>query len=173
MTDRPPLARLFAIAYRALIEELHERLRAGGWHELRPAYGFVLLAARDGPTTSTALAALMGTTKQAASKLVDSMEHTGYVRRRAGTADARQRPVELTARGRRLLATVESIYAELEARWADVIGTDHVERLRADLVAVLADAEGALPGPTDVVTHRATATQVRPRPGGRGALGSV
>jgi DNA-binding MarR family transcriptional regulator len=143
--DPPALARLFAIAYRSLIDGLHERLRARGWRDVRPAYGFVLLAARDGPTTSTALAALMGTTKQAASKLVDSMEHAGYVRRRAGTADARQRPVELTARGRRLLATVESIYAELEAGWADVIGTERVERLRADLVAVLAGADGVLP----------------------------
>jgi DNA-binding MarR family transcriptional regulator len=141
----PPLARLFAIGYRTLIDGLHERLRAQGWHDVRPAYGFVLLAARDGPTTSTALAALMGTTKQAASKLVDSMEHGGYVRRRPGNTDARQRPVELTARGRRLLAAVESIYAELEAGWADAIGTERVERLRADLVAVLADADGALP----------------------------
>ena len=52
-----PLARLFAMAYRYFIEELHERLRARGWTDLRPAYGFVLLAARRQPTTTTALAA--------------------------------------------------------------------------------------------------------------------
>ena len=43
------------------------------WHDVRPAYGFVLLAARDGPTSATALAGLMGVSKQAASKLVDAM----------------------------------------------------------------------------------------------------
>ena len=98
------------------------------------------------PTTSSELAALMGTTKQAASKLVDSMESAGYVRRSAGDDDARQRPVHLTAKGARLLETVERIYRELEAEWADVIGAAGVEALRRDLVEVLTDAEtGVLP----------------------------
>ena len=143
--ERPPLARLFAIAYRSLIDGLHEQLVANGWTDVRPAFGFVLLAARDGPTTSTELAALMGTTKQAASKLVDVMVDAGYVRRTAGREDARQRPVRLTARGTRLLAAVEQIYRELEAEWAAVIGTVALERLRHDLVRVLAGADGALP----------------------------
>ncbi len=140
----PPLARLFAIAYRSLIDGLHERLAERGWHDVRPAYGFVLLAARDG-TTVTELASLMGVTKQAASKTVDAMAHAGYVRRSAGAGDARRRPIELSERGVELLATVESIYAELEDGWAAVIGRDHVERLRADLVAVLASPDGTLP----------------------------
>ena len=41
--DGQPLARLFAIAYRLLIDGLHERLRARGWTDVRPAFGFVLL----------------------------------------------------------------------------------------------------------------------------------
>lgn len=141
-----PLARLFAIAYRQLIDSLHERLRSRGWTDVRPAFGFVLLAARDGPTTSTELAALMGTTKQAASKLVDTMEAAGYLRRGTGAEDGRRRPVHLTPRGEQLLSTVEEIYAELEAQWADVIGASSVERLRRDLVrAVSIDHGGQLP----------------------------
>jgi len=144
--DGPALARLFAIAYRSLIDGLHERLREQGWDDVRPAYGFVLLAARDG-TTATELAGLMGVTKQAASKVVDAMLEAGYVRRavEGDDGDARRRPIELSARGGELLATVESIYADLEDRWADVIGRDHLERLRADLVAVLSTPDGALP----------------------------
>jgi len=49
----PPLARLFAIAYRLLIDSLHDRLQAQGWTDVRPAYGFVLLAARDQPASVT------------------------------------------------------------------------------------------------------------------------
>jgi len=142
----PPLARLFAIAYRWLIDGLHDRLRERGWDDVRPAYGFALLAARSAPITATDLAALTGTTKQAASKLVDAMEAAGYLRRTAGAADGRQRPVELTPRGRRLLATVEDIYRELEAEWAALIGERAVERLRRDLVTVLTRShDGALP----------------------------
>jgi hypothetical protein len=44
-----------------------------------------------------------------------------------------------------LLAAVEAIYAELEARWAGIIGRARVERLRADLLAVLTGPTGELP----------------------------
>jgi DNA-binding MarR family transcriptional regulator len=141
-----PIARLLAMAYRQLMDDLHDRLRARGWHDVRPAFGFVLLAARTEPTTATAIAALMGTTKQAASKLIDSMEAAGYVRRSVGAADARRREVELSARGRRLLDAVEAIYAELEAEWASVIGERGLARLRADLTSAVADRhDGSLP----------------------------
>ncbi|MEZ4451930.1 MAG: MarR family transcriptional regulator [Nannocystaceae bacterium] len=138
----PPLARLFAMAYRTLIDDLHAALRRRGWADVRPAFGFVLLAARDQPTTVTGLASLMGTTKQAASKLVDTMVAAGYVERVDHDADGRQRPVALTSRGQALLATVESIYGELEQGWADVLGAARVERLRRDLVRVLLDRHG-------------------------------
>ncbi len=84
----------------------------------------------------------MGTTKQAASKLIETMDVAGYVRRTANNDDARQRPVELTPRGRHLLATVEQIYTELEAEWALVIGQSNIERLRHDLVTVLSQLNG-------------------------------
>ncbi len=145
-TEPVPLARLFAIAYRSLIDGLHERLATAGWTDVRPAFGFVLLAARDKPTSSTELAVLMGTTKQAASKLVETMVTAGYVRRGSSVDDARQRPVSLTARGKRLLVTVEQIYADIEAEWAGVIGATKLERLRRDLVRVLSQAgDGELP----------------------------
>ena len=142
----PPLARLFAIAYRQLIGGLHDRLQAQGWTDVRPAFGFVLLAARDQPTSVTELAALMGMTKQAASKLVDAMATGGYIARGADAQDGRQRPISLTGRGEDLLSTVEQIYAELEDHWAKVIGTSHVNRMRGDLMRVLSDpTDGQLP----------------------------
>jgi DNA-binding MarR family transcriptional regulator len=143
--DGPPLARLFAIAYRLLIDGLHERLRVRGWTDVRPAFGFVLLAASSGSTTSTELASIMGTTKQAASKLLDTMESAGYIRRAVASDDARWRPVVLTPRGKRLLAAVEDIYLELEQAWEDVIGAARVRQMRSDLVRVLSGEDGELP----------------------------
>jgi MarR family len=66
-----------------------------GWTDVRPAFGFVLLAARDQPTSVTELAELMGMTKQAASKLVDAMVSAGYIQRGTDPQDGRQRPVTL------------------------------------------------------------------------------
>jgi len=142
----PPLARLFAIAYRQLIDGLHERLRELGWTDVREAFGFVLLAARDRPTSITELSALLGVTKQAASKLVDVMAGCGYVSRGADPQDGRQRPVALTGRGQELLVAVEQVYAELERRWAEVIGAAQVESMRRDLLQVLSgEGDGRLP----------------------------
>ena len=140
----PPLARLFAIGYRLLIDGLHDRLRARGWTDVRPAFGFVLLAARDQPTSVSELAEVMGTTKQAASKLVEAMVTAGYVQRGTDARDGRQRPVHLTPRGQELLRSVEQIYTELEQEWADVIGATPVQRMRRDLVRVLSRS-GELP----------------------------
>jgi DNA-binding MarR family transcriptional regulator len=128
-----------------MIDGLHEGLREHGWHDVRPAFGFVLLAARDAPTTVREVALLMGTTKQAASKLLDTMEDAGYVRRGIDRTDGRQRPVTLTPRGAKLLRQVEAIYATLEADWAQVIGERSVERLRRDLTKVLTGPNGRLP----------------------------
>lgn len=137
-----PLARLTAIAARTLIDGLHEHLVARGIHDVRPAFGYVLLAVRDEPTSGGAIASLMGMTKQAASKLVDAMVEAGLVKRRADPSDARKQEVVLLAKGRRLLAEVESIYAELEAEWAKVLGRDRLEALRRDLLTVLEATHG-------------------------------
>ena len=113
-----PLARLFAIAYRQLITDLHDELARRGWTDVRPAYGFALLALREGPRSSGELGVLMGMTKQASSKLVEALVEAGYARRGESTGDARVRPVELTDKGRDLQATAEAIYRDLEDRWA-------------------------------------------------------
>jgi DNA-binding MarR family transcriptional regulator len=142
----PPLARLFAIGYRQLIDGLHDRLRARGWTDVRPAFGFALLAARDRATSGTELAELMGMSKQAASKLVDAMVSGGYLQRGSDPQDGRQRPVTLTGRGEDLLSAVEEVYGELEAEWAKVIGAAHLARMREDLLRVLSDpGDGQLP----------------------------
>jgi DNA-binding MarR family transcriptional regulator len=141
-----PLARLFAMAYRQLVVDLHERLVARGWRDVRPHYGYVLLACRDRPTTSGELAVLLGVSKQAASKLVDGMVDASLIRRSRSDDDSRAKPVALTPRGRRLLSVVEEIYAELEADWVAVVGRPAVAAVRSALVTVLMSAHGgALP----------------------------
>jgi DNA-binding MarR family transcriptional regulator len=140
------MARLLAMAYRHLIDGLHERLAALGYRDVRPAFGYVLLAARDAPVPARELAVLLGVTKQAASQLVDAMERGGYVQRQDDPDDARAKRIALTPRGRAFLGAVEKIYAALEDEWAAVIGSRRLEVMRQDLTAVLEAAHGgALP----------------------------
>jgi DNA-binding MarR family transcriptional regulator len=147
MSEPPvPLARLFAMAYRLLVDQLHERLVERGWTDVRPAFGFVLLALRAGPASLRELPGTLGTSKQAVSKLVDAMVSAGYVERVPDPGDARAKRVGLSRRGRDLVATVEDIYAELEAGWARVLGEGELADLRAGLESVLRAAHGgALP----------------------------
>lgn len=146
MTREPsppvPLARLLAMAYRQLIDQLHDRLAAEGYTDVRPTFGYVLLAVRDQSTTGADIALLLGVTKQAASKLIDVMEQGGYVKRQTHGDDARAKEVAITTRGRKFLATVESIYRELEAEWARVTSKRRVETLRSDLRRVVEAAHG-------------------------------
>lgn len=140
--DSPPLARLFAIAARSLVDDLHERLAARGWRDVRPYDGYVLLAARDGGIQSSEVAVLMGVSKQAASKQVDSMVERRLVRRQTHPDDRRAKLVTLSSRGRRLLLAVEEIYAELEHDWAGILGAAGLHSLRSDLMAVLTELHG-------------------------------
>ena len=137
-----PLARLFAMAYRLLVDSLHEQLAERGWSGVRPAFGFLLLALRDGPASLRDLPGVLGTSKQAVSKLVDAMVAAGYAERVADPGDARAKRVRLSADGRALLADVEEIWAELEAGWARTLGAARLDDVRADLEAVLRAAYG-------------------------------
>ncbi|MEO7093096.1 MAG: MarR family winged helix-turn-helix transcriptional regulator [Polyangiales bacterium] len=144
VTARVPLARLLVMAYRQLIDGLHARLAAHGYTDVRPSFGYVLLAVREKPATGADLAALLGVTKQAASKLVDAMERGGYVKRAPHGDDARAKTIAITPRGRRFLVTVEEIYLALEDEWAVVTSKKRVEALRTDLRAVIEAAHGGV-----------------------------
>jgi DNA-binding MarR family transcriptional regulator len=137
-----PLARLCAMAFRTLIDDLHDRLRGKGYREIRPVLGFVLLAARERPVSGKEVAQLTGVTKQAAAKLLAGMVEEGYLRATAATQDARWRPLRITPRGRRLLAVVEEIYAELEGEWAKAIGKGQLRTLKLGLTQALLKRHG-------------------------------
>jgi DNA-binding MarR family transcriptional regulator len=89
---------------------------------------------------------VLGTSKQAVSKLVAAMMEAGYVELAADPADARAKQVRLSDRGRALLAEVEGIWAELEQDWAATLGADRLTGLCADLETLVRAAHGgALP----------------------------
>ena len=74
------------------------------------------------------------------------MVAAGYVERALHPDDARAKRVELSARGRALLAEVEVIWAELEGEWSRILGDDRLSALRLDLqTVVVAASGGAMP----------------------------
>ena len=132
-----PLARLLAMALSAVVEELHERLERRGWERTRPLWGFVLLALRDEPRNISQIGLLLGTTKQAAAKIVAGLEEAGLAARAADRSDRRATTIRLSRGGRRFLADVERIYMEIETEWAAAIGERRLEAVRTGLAAAI------------------------------------
>ena len=137
-----PLARLFAMAGRYLVERLHQRLAERGWPDIPPATGYVLLAARTGPTTGGEIAQLMRTSKQAASKLLETLERRGFVERGAAGEDGRTKSVVLTGQGPRAPRRRRGHLPRARVRRAELIGDDTLELIRTSLTRALIDAYG-------------------------------
>lgn len=130
---------LLAMAFRTVMDEVHEFLAAEGFGDVRPAHGFVFqyLSHRAAGATAVELGVHLGVTKQAAVQLVDELEARGYVERRPHPSDRRSRMVVLAPRGWACVASVVRRWNEIEARWVDLIGADQVDRLRADLQRIV------------------------------------
>ena len=137
---------LLAMAFRTVMDQVHESLAAEGFDDVRPAHGFVFqyLSQRAAGATAVELGGHLGVTKQAAVQLVDELEQRGYVERGPHPTDRRSRMVVLAPRGWACVASVVRRWGEVEARWGDLIGVDRVEHLRADLRRIVADSGQAV-----------------------------
>ncbi|MBO3746001.1 winged helix-turn-helix transcriptional regulator [Streptosporangiaceae bacterium NEAU-GS5] len=134
---------LIAMAYRAMTEELHAVLAAEGREPLRPAHGYTFRFLLDRDDVSIVdLAAHLGVTKQAASKIVAELEGWGYVDRRPHPTDGRSRVLGLTPKGRSYVDHANEQWALVEDRWAELIGADRLEALRNDLRAYVEASGG-------------------------------
>lgn len=132
-----PIGRLLAMALGIAVDELHERLAERGWERTRPLWGFVLLSLRDRPCSISQIATLLGTTKQAAAKVVAGLEDAGLAERRTNPRDRRATTIRLSPRGHRFLADAERCYAEIEAGWAVAIGRRQLAAVRNGLAAAI------------------------------------
>ena len=124
------LAILLREPFRALSEELIERLAAHGHGEVRFAHGNVLQFLDDAGTRVSVLAERAQMTKQSMAQLVAHLEQHGYVERVPDPADGRAKLVRATARGRDVYAVVRGLIAELDTRLDERMGAAKVAQLR-------------------------------------------
>ena len=141
--DHRPLGRALTLALRLLIDDMHTRLDAAGFSDLRPAHGYVLnAAAEEGGATASEIAVILGMTKQGAAKVIEELVGAGYVERTTRDDDGRAHPVVLTRRGSQALAAAAAIQDELEQEWIAHSSDRDVAALRRVLARVL-EAHGA------------------------------
>ncbi|OXM69008.1 MULTISPECIES: MarR family winged helix-turn-helix transcriptional regulator [Amycolatopsis] len=131
---------LLALTFRALMDEIHERLAEEGFGDIRPAHGFAFHFLSHRAATAVELGEHLGITKQAAVQLVDELATRGYVERRPHPTDRRSRLVVLTPRGWQCVDRVVALSKEAEARWANLIGDGDFARVHQGLSAFAAEA---------------------------------
>ncbi|MBA2633375.1 MAG: winged helix-turn-helix transcriptional regulator [Chloroflexi bacterium] len=137
------VGRLLLRGSHAFNAELVARLHAGGYPDIRPVHSSVLAHIDiGGPgTRPTVLAQRAGITKQAMGELVADLEALGYVARRTDPTDRRARLVSLTLRGRRQLAEALVAIESIEARYAELLGAEDLQRLRSGIERILDDRD--------------------------------
>lgn len=134
---------LLAGAFRALVDDLHDRLAERGHPAARPIHGFALQALGSGGTTITDLGRRLGVSKQAAAKTVIGLEHLEYVERRRNPHDRRAALIRRTSRGDELLALSAEVFEGLRERWICELGVDRVRGLESDLERISANVKGS------------------------------
>ena len=95
------------------------------------------LSRRDG-MTQTALAADLDLTKVAVGGLIDRMESSGFVERRADERDARARRVYLTRAGQKMVATIRQNVDVVEAEILASVTEDELDEAARALVKIKA-----------------------------------
>jgi DNA-binding MarR family transcriptional regulator len=103
-----------------------------------------------GPAPQGTIARAKQIDPSAAARMFAAMVTRGWIRRRPGAVDRRQKCVELTPRGRRFLARVEAVYAEVAVQLEALLDERDaraVERIRAKITSL-----AELPAPVAIPT---------------------
>ncbi|MDT7538692.1 MAG: hypothetical protein QOI82_2277 [Actinomycetota bacterium] len=110
---------------RLLREFRHELLAPGaqaGFGDLREAHLQIFGNIGIDGIRLTELAARAQLSPAATSELVDDLQALGYLDRRPDPSDGRAKLIYPTRRGRRALDAAGDRVAEIEQRWADIVG---------------------------------------------------
>lgn len=79
----------------------------------------------------------LGTSKQAAGQLVDTLVSRGYLERTEDPEDRRRLTVTLTERGRFAASTLKGAIEDVESHLAEHVNADHVMHARETLAALI------------------------------------
>ena len=125
-----------------LQDEVLIALANAGHSQLRACHGVVLAHLHRADARLTELATLCGQPKQYIGRLVDELEHWGYVSRKAVVTDRRSKIITLTAHGRAQQRDAHTALAQIEERYEAHLGQRDYARFR-QLLQRLATCEHA------------------------------
>ena len=142
------VAEQLATVLRGYRQAMSAALTAEDYGPIQPAATWLLLAMDREPGTVGALAARLGLTKQAVSRLADRLVILGYCDRRRDEINRRQVLLRTSAAGARAAAVLRAGLDRADQRFLGGLGTAEREGLRTALAAMTGVAlAGGAPGP--------------------------
>jgi DNA-binding MarR family transcriptional regulator len=112
-----------------ILEEVHAR----GFDDITYSHLYVFQTPGPDGARPTELARRTMMSKQSMNHLLVTLEENGYLSRVVVEGDGRARVVRLTAKGRRVTAVGQKAAADIERRWADVLGPAQLHDVTATL----------------------------------------
>jgi DNA-binding MarR family transcriptional regulator len=133
----PPLiGALLRMPWEAVQRHMLERLHARGFADFDAAYLNVFQYPGPQGARPSDLAARLRISKQALNHLLGQLEKLGYLKRQPDPDDLRSKRIALTTRGNSAIRVIREAVAEIEASWAQQLGTKRVTQLRQLLLDV-------------------------------------
>ncbi len=126
-TERLAIGQLLGRLQRLFREDLAEPRMAAGFGDVREPHLQIFGTIRAGGVRLTELAFRASLSLAAASELVNDLVALGYLERRPDPVDGRAKLIDLTARGRALMAAAGERVADIERRWAAAVGESEFE----------------------------------------------
>jgi DNA-binding MarR family transcriptional regulator len=139
----PYVGALFRVVWLWVREQLYVGVVAAGFDDLNAAH--VGLWRYPGPEglRPSQLADRVGITKQSVNDLLGHLEGHGYLVRVPDSADGRARVIQLTAKGRRLEATIYAAAGAAELRIAEILGPRRFVQLHGSLELLTEQLKGS------------------------------
>jgi DNA-binding MarR family transcriptional regulator len=121
------------VALGDLMTESRRLVQASGEAGLRPSHHRVIGHVPADGITVTELAERVGMTKQGIGQFVTQLSDSGHLLVSASPDDGRVRIVRRTAKGDEAVRRLAGLLEQLEADWADRVGTHRYHQFRAIL----------------------------------------
>ena len=116
------LALLLLGGFHSMTDEVIAGLAGRGHPDVRPVHEFALRAIDGGADTASELGRRLSVSKQAAAKTIVALQRLGYVDLEPDPADGRRKRIQVTPRGREMVAIGAALFDDVRERWAAQIG---------------------------------------------------
>ena len=124
-----------------LSSELFRRSAEAGFDDIRPRHGAVTAYLDENGLRQSDLTRLSRRNKQTIGAIIDELEKLGYVTRVPDPADRRAKLIMPTDRGLRLMRLSDGIVADIEQKYAAIVGQEAYDQFFQTLTAITADLE--------------------------------